>query len=96
MKKGSGEGICLTKVGNIENSNLLALIVVVFMGVVKMERLGCIQSKFFNGIRKLVVKERNENLRFLARSAFSMEAIWLLPWGNICLYHCQIKGKIHW
>lgn len=79
MKKESGEGICRTKVGNIENSNLLALIVVVFMGVVKMERLGCIQSKFFNGIRKLVARERNEeDIRFLAKSTLPVATIWLL------------------
>ena len=69
MKKGSGEEICRTKVGNIENSNLLALIVVVFMGVVKMEKWGCIHTKFFNGIEKLVVKNRsNEDIHPLARS----------------------------
>ena len=69
MKKESGEGICLIKVENIEDINLHAHFVVVYMVVVKMERLGCIHTKFFNGIEKLVVKNRiNEDIHPLARS----------------------------
>tara|TARA_B100000131_G_scaffold306245_1_gene333104 strand:- start:852 stop:1067 length:216 start_codon:yes stop_codon:yes gene_type:complete len=69
VKKESGERICRIKVENIENNNLLARIVVEFMGVVKMERWECIHTKFFNGIEKLVVKNRsNEDIHPLARS----------------------------
>ena len=80
MKKESGEEICRTKVGNIENSNSLVLIVVVFMGVVKMEQWGCIHTKSFNGIKKLVARGRNEeDIRFLAKSTLPVATIWLLP-----------------
>ncbi len=79
MKKESGEGICRIKVENIINRNLHAHFVVVYMDVVKMERLGCIHTKFGNGIEKLVVRGRNEeDIRFLAKSTLPVATIWLL------------------